>query len=389
MKIAFVIQRYGQEVMGGAEVYCRLIAEKLAEYRYDITVFTTTAKDYITWKNEYPPEEVIVKGVRIKRYPVEKERDIQSFNKYSDWIFSHDHSLEEEIEWLEQQGPYCPSLIQALRKEEKDYDVFVFFTYLYYPTYWGLKSVQKRKILVPTVHDEPPLYLSLMKEVFSLPEALVFNTPAEKELLNKRFSLQDKYQDIMGVGVDIPADYDNDQFGAKHEIAPPFILYAGRIEEGKGCKELLEYFQRYYSKNPRLTLIFIGKLFMELLPHPAVKYLGFLSPEEKNSALASALVTVHPSYLESLGLAALESMAVKTPILVQEKTEPLRYHCVQGNSGLWYSNYEEFEAALDLFLKDLRLRVKLGENGLQYIKKYYSWPKVIQRYKKLFLENRR
>lgn len=384
MNIAFVIQRYGKEVMGGAELYCRLIAQKLAQTGHEITVYTTTAKDYITWKNEYSQGETFLEKVRIKRYPVEIERNIQSFNQYSEWIFSHDHTHEEEIEWLKQQGPYCPSLIQALQKEESNYDFFFFFTYLYYPTYWGLRSVQKNKALLPAAHDEPPLTLSVMEEVFSYPQAVVFNTPAEKEMLSNRFCLENKYQDIMGLGVEIPERTEKTRFREKYRIFSPYLLYAGRIEKGKGCEELVRYFREFNQECPGMSLVLIGTLLMELPSHPHIQYLGFLPPEEKNAALASAVVTVHPSPYESLCMAALESLAVRTPILVQENTLPLKDHCIQGNSGLWYSNYEEFRAALLLFLQDSRLRRKLGDNGLDYIRKHYAWPQVMERYSRLF-----
>ena len=384
MKIAFIVQRYGKEVMGGSELHCRQIAEVLAESGFDCTVYTTTAKDYITWKNEYSPGETVLNGVLVKRYRVDKERNITAFNKYSDWIFTNEHTYEDEVEWMEQQGPVCSSLLVALEKEEDKHDVFVFFTYLYYNTYWGLQRVRKPRTLVSTAHDEPALYLDMMKQVFTLPDAFMFNTEAEQNMLARVFPFENKYQDIVGVGVEIPENVQGSLFSQRHGIFPPFILYAGRIEPGKGCQELIDFFMRYNQKNPELTLVLIGKLLMDIPKHSKIKYLGFLSPEDKNAAMAAALATIHPSHLESLCMAALESMAVKTPILVQEQTEPLKQHCLKGGSGLFYSNFGEFEEALDLFFIDSRLRERMGENGLKYVRENYSWPKIVEKYKRLF-----
>jgi glycosyltransferase involved in cell wall biosynthesis len=320
----------------------------------------------------------------VKRYRVDKERDITAFNKYSDWIFANVHTFEDEVEWMDQQGPVCPSLCDALEKEEDEHDAFVFFTYLYYNTYWGLQRVKRQKTLVPTAHDEPALYLDMMKQVFALPDAFMFNTEAERDMLAKQFSFKNKYQDIVGVGVEIPENVDGALFSQRHGVFPPYILYAGRIEPGKGCQELIDFFIRYNRHNPELTLVLIGKLLMQIPQHPRIRYLGFLSPEDKNAAMAGALATIHPSHLESLCMAALESMAVKSPILVQEQTDPLKQHCLKGGSGLFYSRYEEFAEALDLLLEDARLREQMGANGLDYVRDNYSWSRVVEKYKRLF-----
>ena len=384
MNLAFVIQRYGKEVMGGSELHCRQIAEKMVEAGYDCTVYTTTAKDYITWKNEYSPGESLLNGVLIKRYQVDRVRDIESFNKYSDWIFFNDHTKDDEWEWMEKQGPSSPALLDALEKEESEHDLFIFFTYLYYNTYWGLKRIQGKKVLVPTAHDEPALHLDIMKEVFSAPDAFMFNTESEKNMLSRLFSFEGKYQETVGVGVEIPEEPNTREFFQRHRITVPYILYAGRIEPGKGCGELIEYFIRFNRENPYLKLVLIGKLLMELPVHPGILYLGFVSPEEKNAAMFGALASVHPSYLESLCMAALESMAIRTPIFVQARTDPLKQHCINGKGGLYYDSYQEFAAGLGLFLKDEKLRKIMGNNGFGYVRDDYSWPKVMDKYKKMF-----
>ncbi len=380
MKIAFVVQRYGAEVMGGSELHCRLLAERLDADGHPVTVFTTCAKDYITWRNEYPPGWSRLNGVEVKRYPVDRERDIASFNAYSDWIFANDHSDGDEREWIERQGPSTPALLEALEQEEGAHDHFIFFTYLYYSTYWGLKKLKGKKTLVPTAHDEPALRLRLMTEVFAAPAAFMFNTDAERKMLGRHFPFNGKYQDTVGVGVDFPEGLDVAGFRNKHNLERPFILYAGRIEPGKGCRELVDYFLGYADSNPGLDLVLIGNRLMDLPADPRIRYLGFVSPREKNEAMAAAELTVHPSHFESLCMAAIESLAVKTPILVQAEAEPLREHCLKGQCGLFYSGAGEFASALGLLAGDEKLRRLFGANGYAYVLRNYDWPKIIAKY---------
>ena len=104
MNIAFIIQRYGSEILGGSEYHCRLIAERLAE-RHDVEVLTTYTLDYITWSNEYPEGTDRVRGVTVRRFANAQARDITAFTRCSEWIFNHPHTHDDKIEWLKQQGP--------------------------------------------------------------------------------------------------------------------------------------------------------------------------------------------------------------------------------------------------------------------------------------------
>ena len=67
------------------------------------------------------------------------------------------------MEWLKQQGPWSPALIEHIRRQQQQYDVLVFFTYLYAPTVLGLEICPTRSVLVPTAHDEPAIQLDCSK----------------------------------------------------------------------------------------------------------------------------------------------------------------------------------------------------------------------------------
>jgi hypothetical protein len=186
VKLAFIIQRYGAEVLGGSEQLCRLLAERLAA-THEVDVLTTCARDYITWKNEYPEGADRIKGVVVRRFATAQTRDLEAFNRYSDWIFNNAHSRQDELKWLELQGPWSPSLIEHLRRHQQQYDVLIFFTYLYAPTVLGLEIAPQRSILVSTAHDEPAIRLEIFKDVFSKPAALCYLTESERQIVHELF----------------------------------------------------------------------------------------------------------------------------------------------------------------------------------------------------------
>jgi hypothetical protein len=103
-EIAFVVQRYGSEIAGGSESLARAVAERLTAF-YRITVYTTCARDYVTWRNELPAGDSEVAGVRVRRFAVEEERDLDAFNRYSDELYGRARTHEEEVQWLRRTRP--------------------------------------------------------------------------------------------------------------------------------------------------------------------------------------------------------------------------------------------------------------------------------------------
>lgn len=378
-KIAFVVQRYGLEINGGAEFLCRDVAEHLSKY-CDIDVITTCAIDYVTWKNEYEAGETCINGVSVKRFPVDFPRDIKRFNKCSEKVLCKDHSFDEEIEWMKLQGPYSTELFQYIEENKNNYDYFFFFTYLYCTTFFGLPLVADKAILVPAAHDEPPIYLSIFNDLFHKPRAIMYNTKEEKDFVIRKFQNGNIPSDIAGSGVSLSAEVENSK-SLKKTNEENFITYMGRIDESKGCGELFDFFQRYKKENNSpIKLVVLGKAVMTIPPHPDIVYLGFVSENEKYDTLSNCKVLMMPSKYESLSIVLLEAWLCKKPVLVNGQCEVLKGQCIRSNGGLWYENYEEFKECLDLLLADENLRDQLGNKGRKFVDMHYSWETIEKKY---------
>jgi glycosyltransferase involved in cell wall biosynthesis len=350
--------------------------------------------------------------VTVRRFANSRTRDIKSFNQYSDWIFHNEHSRDDEMRWLEEQGPWSPALMDYLSRHHEAYDALIFFTYLYSPTVLGLGLDPARSILVPTAHDEPAIKLRLYRDLFRKAKAIAYNTDVERRFLNSTFDIRATAEATVGCGVDLPQNrphpgtpeaaeaaasddenspdkgYGNrrrmrgrgEAFRRRHRLHGPVALYGGRIDPGKGCEELLQYFNGYQRAGGDAMLVLMGAKLMPLPEDPSVRFAGMLSEAERAEALEAATVVVVPSPHESLSLLALEAMAVGTPILVNGRSDVLVDHCRKSQAGLYYSSEDEFTEALKMLLADDRLRAQMGRNGRQYVKTNYRWDVIMQKY---------
>jgi glycosyltransferase involved in cell wall biosynthesis len=386
LKIVFVVQRYGLEVNGGAEFHCRLVAEHMSKY-FDVEVLTTCAIDYMTWKNEYPPGIENLNGVCVRRFPVDYERDIPKFSKFSEKIFGNIHTYEDEIEWMKLQGPYSTKLLNYIKNNKDNYTYFIFFTYLYCTTFFGLPLVKEKALLVPTAHDEPPIYLSIFKSIFKNSKRFIYNTEEEKNFISSQFQVANIPSDVVGVGIDIPSKIDAVSFVQKYTV-DNFIIYVGRVDESKGCKELFDYFIRYKKeKKSSIKLVLLGKTMMKVPEHPDILSLGFVSEQEKFNGIKSAKLLIMPSKYESLSMVLLEAWLCNTAVLVNGKCDVLKGQCIRGNAGLYFESYDEFEGCLDFLLSDDEVRNTLGKNGMKFVLQNYSWESIEKRYISILTED--
>ena len=379
-KIAFVCQRYGLEVNGGSELYCRQTAEHLAAH-YDVTVYTTCALDYVTWKNHYPAGEEMINGVRVIRRPVTRERNQESFDRISGQVFSDpEHKDREETKWIEEQGPVCPEILQLLEKEHTQYRVVFFMTYLYYLSATGLPKGWENAVLIPTLHDEPPVYLRAYDRVFRGAKALLWLTPEEREFAHVRFPfIKDTPQVLIGAGIDGPQK-------ALPEIPEEirgkrYLVYAGRIDESKGCGEMFDYFLRLKKETKTdLKLVLMGKPVMPIPENEDIIPLGFVSEEMKFAVMKEAFALLLFSHFESLSMVVLESMLMGRPVMVSGKCAVLKGHCVRSGAGLYFDSYAEFAGCVRWMETHPKAYGIMRQSGEKYVKENFTWDVILGKY---------
>lgn len=387
MKLLVVVQRYG-DVAGGAEAHARMLVRRLAPH-VEVTVATTTAGDYWKWEEAFPAGETTIDGIRVLRFPVAHGR-ARDFGRRQRAAYAAGHSLEQERAFIEAQGPIVPELLEHLFARGRDYDVALFFTYLYYPTVYGLPLVPERAILVPTAHDEPPLRLSVYRALFHAPRAIAFNSEEERALVQGLFRNARIPSEIVGVGVDAPARGEPDRFRTRFGIGGPFFFYLGRIVGPKGIPELLELWSRWRNgaNGRRATLVLGGDAEMALPKRDDVVFAGRLSDEEKFDAYAGCAAFLMPSRLESLSLVTLEAWASGKPVVVDAESPVVASMSRRAHAGLPYRSYGEFAEILDLLLERPEVGAALGRSGQAFVASTYTWPRVVETYLDLFAEVR-
>ena len=379
MRIAIVVPRYGDQILGGAESQARGFAEAAVQRGWEVEVWTTCARSHYTWENFYPAGVEQGNGVLIRRFPIEvwnrdrwAELEIRLAQK--GWL-----SPAEAYDWLES-GPHSPALYSYIKHNSSNYDAIIALPYLMHLVHYAAWSAENRVILWPCLHDEPYAYLEPVRLLMESVWGVMFYSPEEAELALHHLRIRLSRYAILGEGI---------RLGLKANTNPPdkrlgnYILYAGRLEEGKNILLLYEYVQHYFEEKSGVRLVVIGDGPIRPPRHPAFIYLGFV-PEERKAALYSgALALCQPSLRESFSMTIMESWLAGRPVLVHEDCPVTRGHVQRSKGGLWFRAYEDFAGALDWLQAHPELAARMGENGRRYVLSNYTWDVILNRFEKI------
>lgn len=382
-KIAIINQRYGLEVNGGSELYSRQIAERL-KAKYEVEVLTSCAVEYVKWSNYYKEGIEDINGVTVRRFKTEHERVPKIFSALDSQMLSNPDAPEElSDQWIEHMGPYCPELVEYVDKHQDEYEAIIVVTYLYYTAVKSIVRIKNKAIFIPTAHQEPFIHFDMYKKVFGAADAFIFLTDEEKELVHSIFHNEDVPYEVCGVGVDVPSEVSEDRFREKYSQynLENYVIYVGRIDEGKDCPRLFKYFMEYKKRNKNnLKLVLMGKAVCDIPKHADIINLGFVTDEDKFDGISGAKALILPSKFESLSISVLEAMTLSRPVIVNGICDVLKGHCIKSNGGLYYKNFFEFEGCVNYILEHPHEYEIMCKNARKYVDDYFQWDDIMLKF---------
>ena len=336
MRLAFVVQRYGSEVAGGAEALCRSTARALADRGHAVDVYTTTARDYLSWAPHFAPGTSVDGGVSVHRFPADPpdpERSAALVRRLA--LGAGD--AEAEAAWARAQGPVAPGMLAALAAAVAAgrHETVSLWTYLYATTQLAMPLVAGRSVLVPLAHDEPMLRFALTRGLVRMARGLAFMTPEERRLVDDLHGVGGREEAIVGAGLD-PA---------------------------KGIDALVRAHGRYRSEGGPLGLVLVGRPTVDMDLPGWVHTTGFVDEATRADLLDACEVVALPSPHESLSLVALEAWRARRPTLATARSEVLAGQTARSGGGLLYDDAATYGRQLGRLSGDPVLRAELGAAG--------------------------
>jgi glycosyltransferase involved in cell wall biosynthesis len=377
MRLLWILPRFGGSTVGGAERLVGELAARGVPADWSSEVATTCAADHFTWKNELPPGDSVEDGIVVRRFQV-GPRDADRYEQLHPAILSGEADYAAELEWLAN-SVWSPALLRYLEEEIGNYDLALFAPYFFGTSVWGAQVAPERSALVPCLHDEPYARLRTVRRLLESVRGCVFNSEAE-ERLARRIS-QIGHSGVVGLGFDPPVAKPVARFAESRGLGR-YLLYAGRIEEGKRVNVAVDYAMRHAAERadaPRLVLIGSGTYEPPEEAEGIVLRVGFLDLEERRAAYAEAIALVNPSELESFSIVLMEAWREGTPALVAAGSEVMREHVERSGGGFLFESYQTYRDGVDRLLDERGLGWRMGESGREYVLDTYSWPAVRSR----------
>ncbi|MGH9303014.1 MAG: glycosyltransferase family 4 protein [Acidimicrobiales bacterium] len=378
-RLAFVTPRYGPGVVGGSEAVMREAAHGLASRGYDVEILTTCARDHYSWENELPAGSTRDAQVLVRRFPTVSGSDLASWVALQGRVLAGDDLDEhEELSWVN--GRFrVPELYFHLAATARSYDAIVFSPYLFWSTLYCVNLAPERTVLMPCLHDEPYARLRCVRAALAGAAAIWFLTEPEHSL-GHRLAPLPPHHPVVGAAVDVPREYDPDGFRSRYGIERPFVLFAGRREDGKGSGGALRGFGAAIVRHRLpfdLVTIGVGDPEIPSGLSSRVIDLGYLELAEVPNAFAAAAAYIQPSANESFSRTIMESWLAGTVVIANGASDVVTWHCERSGGGLLYRDELELGECLRFVAEAPKLAEELAGRGREYVLANFTWSRVL------------
>ena len=329
------IGQLGAKDTGGMSVYIRELAHELGKRGHLVDIYTrihdprdpqiVNLGQNARLIHLRAGKDEVVHKLAVYSYLSEFAHNLENFRKYNglryDLVFSH-YWLSGRVGKYLQQWWDVPHIV-------------VFHT---------LGAI---KNTTGVGKDEPELRIETERDLARNCHHIIATTEKEKECLTLHYGASPQRISVIPCGVNLELFQPVDKETASQQlgfVGDKLILFVGRIEPLKGIGQLLKAMP-YLRNGQRPRLVIIGgdknsqyemnrlqQLSRNLRLQDSVTFLGLIRQEELPYFYSAADVCVVPSYYESFGLVALESLACGTPVVATDVGD-LKSIIRQGETG--------------------------------------------------------
>jgi len=373
--------------IGGMSVYIRELAQELAQHDLKIDIFTR-------WTNETIPQIVQltpnVRVIHIKAGPVAAvhkndlyqyipafARHIEDFSRYETTRYDLIHSHY----WLS-----SVAAIQLAR-------------HWHVPHITMFHTLGLLKQLTNSNESELQLRLKMEQRLTHHVDRIIASTADECMQIICNYGVTASQVEIIPGGVDLKLFVPYDPQVAREQLGwkahAPILLFAGRLDPFKGPDLLLRATAMMQEKTQ--VVIVGGKLTddkdvqqLQTLANNLgishrVHFLGDRPHEEMPLIYSATDITVVPSYYESFGLVAVESLACGRPV-VATRTGGLNTIVRHGETGFLVSRSPDFFAEqLDVLLRETTLYTQMCAAARPSVLQF-GWHKVAHQIQRIYEE---
>ena len=372
---------------GGMNVYIRELARELGHPPFTIDIFTRRSAPDQPEIVQLTPRVRVININAGPAAPVDKHdlyqyvpaltRQIEAFarREHKKYRLLHSHY------WLS--GVVAQPLAQRWHAPH----ITMFHTLAYL------------KQLANPEQSEATLRLESERQLIQQAERIIATTADERTQIMRHCGAPSDQVEVIPCGVDLRRFVPQDRREARVQLGlnpdQPVLLFVGRLDPFKGPDVFLKAGAMMQKK---AQLVIIGgnragdpeieklrQLAYDLRIHKRVHFLGSRPQEELPQIYSAADVTVVPSYHESFGMAAVESLACGTPV-VATRAGGLMTVVRQGETGFLVPHCPGFFAErLDSLLRFPTTREKMRQAARTSVLQY-SWESVADQMREVYLD---